>query len=495
MVDAAPAPEDVLPQLAKLLRGRVLVAHNAALRRARAAPGVRARRARVARPAGDLHGRSSRGASRRCSAAAGSRRWPARWGSRWTRSTARCRTRARARGSSARCSGACARTRRRSATRSRCSARARRRAAAAEGAARRAASARTSPALPHEPGRLHLPRRRRRAALRRQVGRPAHARAGALHRRRGVDGEAEHVDHQVTESELGALLLEDRLIKALRPPGNMRGKARAGRLRLPPLPAGHRVPDPRGRARAGRRATPSASGPCAAAPPRPSSSSSSTRSSACATAGARCPAASIRRPTARWAAASRPASRPRPERLPRAAGRGAALFVGRDGGAALLARVDEQIAEASAARRYERAAWLQRRRNRLEALLAGSAACCGRSTRARGSCSPRTPRRGALRRDLDRGRQGGRLGRGRRLIAAPRACARVAQAPRPAAGRVDARRGGRRGAAGRLVDRGQLAAFAGAGPSRRRGADRAVLGPERSERLTEGGGAANERRG
>ena len=37
--------------------------------------------------------------------------------------------------------------------------------------------------------------------------------------------EAEHVDHQTTESELGALLLEDRLIKALRPPGNVRGKA------------------------------------------------------------------------------------------------------------------------------------------------------------------------------------------------------------------------------------------------------------------------------
>src|SRR4051795_9943691 len=37
--------------------------------------------------------------------------------------------------------------------------------------------------------------------------------------------QAEHVDHQVTESELGALLLEDRLIKALKPPGNTRGKA------------------------------------------------------------------------------------------------------------------------------------------------------------------------------------------------------------------------------------------------------------------------------
>jgi DNA polymerase III subunit epsilon len=45
------------------------------------------------------------------------------------------------------------------------------------------------------------------------------------------------------------------------------------------------------------------------------------------------------------------------------------LFVGQDGAAALLARVDEQIAEASAARRYERASWLSRRRRRLEALL------------------------------------------------------------------------------------------------------------------------------
>ena len=37
-------------------------------------------------------------------------------------------------------------------------------------------------------------------------------------------GHAEHVDYQATQSELGALLLEDRLIKALRPPGNKRGK-------------------------------------------------------------------------------------------------------------------------------------------------------------------------------------------------------------------------------------------------------------------------------
>ena len=40
-------------------------------------------------------------------------------------------------------------------------------------------------------------------------------------------GQAEHVDYQATRSELGALLLEDRLIKTLRPPGNTRGKRHA----------------------------------------------------------------------------------------------------------------------------------------------------------------------------------------------------------------------------------------------------------------------------
>src|SRR3954447_8831395 len=37
-------------------------------------------------------------------------------------------------------------------------------------------------------------------------------------------GEAEHVDYQPTHSELGALVLENRLIKALKPPGNKRLK-------------------------------------------------------------------------------------------------------------------------------------------------------------------------------------------------------------------------------------------------------------------------------
>jgi DNA polymerase-3 subunit epsilon len=40
-----------------------------------------------------------------------------------------------------------------------------------------------------------------------------------------------------------------------------------------------------------------------------------------------------------------------------------------DGGAALLAHVEAQMREASAAQRYERAAWLRRRARRLESLL------------------------------------------------------------------------------------------------------------------------------
>ena len=46
------------------------------------------------------------------------------------------------------------------------------------------------------------------------------------------------------------------------------------------------------------------------------------------------------------------------------------LFVDwRDGGGALLAHLERQLEDASAARQYERAAWLTRRRARLEALV------------------------------------------------------------------------------------------------------------------------------
>ncbi len=184
--------------------------------------------------------------------------------------------------------------------------------------------------------------------------------------------EAEHVDHQATESELGALLLEHRLIKALRPPGNIRGKAEPDgyvyvRCRLdiafPILEvarepaAGHAVcvGPVRGRAAASELVEQLNSlfglRHCGRALPRREHPSAYGQMGRCLSPCLRDLDPNLYR-----------------ERLDAAL----ALFVGEaDGGAALLARVDEQIREASAAQRYERAAWLQRRRRRLATLLGG----------------------------------------------------------------------------------------------------------------------------
>ena len=181
--------------------------------------------------------------------------------------------------------------------------------------------------------------------------------------------EAEHVDHQTTESELGALLLEDRLIKALRPPGNVRGKAEPDgyvyiRCRLdiafPILEvarepaAGHAVcvGPVRGRSAAAELVEQLNSlfglRHCGRTLPRREHPSAYGQMGRCLS-----PCLNDLDPNVYR------------ERLDAAL----RLFVGREGGAELLARVDQQIAEASAARRYERAAWLQRRRTRLESLL------------------------------------------------------------------------------------------------------------------------------
>jgi DNA polymerase III subunit epsilon len=193
----------------------------------------------------------------------------------------------------------------------------------------------------------------------------AHFSAGA-----SWTAEAEHVDHQATESELGALLLEDRLIKTLRPPGNVRGKAEPDgfvylRCRLdiafPILEvarepaAGHAicVGPLRGRAAVAELVEQLNSlfglRHCGRTLPRRSHPSAYGQMGRCLSPCLNDLDPNIYR-----------------ERLDAAL----ALFTsGGDGGAALLARVDRQIREASAARRYERAAWLQRRRLRLEALL------------------------------------------------------------------------------------------------------------------------------
>ena len=63
---------------------------------------------------------------------------------------------------------------------------------------------------------------------------------------------ADVVDYRPTNSELGALVLENRLIKAWKPTGNVQAEAHR-RLRVPALPARHPLPRARGGPRARRR--------------------------------------------------------------------------------------------------------------------------------------------------------------------------------------------------------------------------------------------------
>ncbi len=237
------------------------------------------------------------------------------------------------------------------------------------GRARRGARPHLS-ALPHDPG-VYIFRDADGRPL--YVGKSVDLRTrAAAHFSAGASWttEAEHVDHQATESELGALLLEDRLIKTLRPPGNVRGKAEPDgfvylRCRLdiafPILEvarepaAGHAVcvGPLRGRAAAAELVEQLNSlfglRHCGRALPRRASPSAYGQMGRCLSPCLHDLDPNVYR-----------------ERLDSAL----ALFTGDgDGGAALLAHVDGQMREASAERRYERAAWLQRRRKRLESLL------------------------------------------------------------------------------------------------------------------------------
>jgi DNA polymerase-3 subunit epsilon len=225
-------------------------------------------------------------------------------------------------------------------------------------------------ALPHDPG-VYIFRDADGRPL--YVGKSVDLRTrAAAHFSAGASwtAEAEHVDHQATESELGALLLEDRLIKTLRPPGNVRGKGEPDsfvylRCRLdiafPILEvarepaAGHAVcvGPLRGRAAAAELVEQLNSlfglRHCGRALPRRAHPSAYGQMGRCLSPCLHDLDPNVYR-----------------ERLDAAL----ALFTGEgDGGAALLAHVDGQVREASAERRYERAAWLQRRRNRLESLL------------------------------------------------------------------------------------------------------------------------------
>jgi DNA polymerase-3 subunit epsilon len=183
-------------------------------------------------------------------------------------------------------------------------------------------------------------------------------------------GQAEHVDYQPTESELGALVLENRLIKALKPPGNTQLKREADgyvylRCRLDiafPILEVAREPAAgnvvcvgpvRGRSAAAELVEQLNSlfglRHCGRGLPRREHPSAYGQMGRCLS-----PCLGDLDPNLYR------------ERLDAALG----LFVsGEDGGAALLAHVERQMQAAAAAQRYERAAWLRRRARRLESLL------------------------------------------------------------------------------------------------------------------------------
>ncbi len=279
----------------------------------------------------------------------------------------------------------------------------------------------------------------------------AHFQPGA--ERAGWTAHAAVVDHRETRSELGALVLENRLIKALRPPGNVRLRRTDAlvylrcRLDIPfPVLEVAREPAP------GHGVT--------IGPLRGRASAVELMEQLNSLFGLRHCGRRLRR-------------RPHPSaygqmgrclspclgdldpnlyrrRLDAALG----VFSGSgDGGEALLAHLDGEMRAASDARRYERAATLRRRRARLAVLLGAPRRCP--------AGHPRAP---ATRGGVGAGRR-----RRRRVLARRWAADRLGRA---------ARRAGRaRAAHGRRAGAGRWAGGDGARPARRdrRGADRLDL--------------------
>ena len=106
------------------------------------------------------------------------------------------------------------------------------------------------------------------------------------------------------------------------------------------------------------------------------------------------------------------------------------LFDGPDGPERLLARFDEEMERASAEQKYERAAVLRDRRERIAELLSrlGGLVRAVHSGRAR--CAGETPGQARMGPLLDRGRPRGRMGRAKRPAARPREEAeRLASSP------------------------------------------------------------------
>src|SRR5688500_8393596 len=181
-------------------------------------------------------------------------------------------------------------------------------------------------------------------------------------------GQAEHVDYQPTESELGALVLENRLIKRLMPPGNVNLKKRADgyvylRCRLdipfPILEVAHE---------------PAAGHAVCVGPVRGRAAAAELVEQINSLFGLRHCGRGM--PTRQWPSAYgqmgrclSPCLGDLDPNLYRDRLEEALRLFEHDGSGALLAHVARQIRAASAEQAYERADWLQGRRPRLESLL------------------------------------------------------------------------------------------------------------------------------
>ena len=179
---------------------------------------------------------------------------------------------------------------------------------------------------------------------------------------------AAHVDHRTTESELGALLLECRMVKELRPPGNTLLKREPDglvylRCRLDiPFPILEVSRDP------------VAGNGIAIGPVRGRAAAAELVEQLNSLFGLRhCGRGLPRRthpsPYGEMGRCLSPCLGDLDPNLYRARLDAALRLFADDGSAALLAHLDTQMQAAAAAEQFERAAWLKRRRERLQSLL------------------------------------------------------------------------------------------------------------------------------
>lgn len=192
------------------------------------------------------------------------------------------------------------------------------------------------------------------------------ARAGE---RTGWTGQAALVDHRTTNSELGALVLEHRLIRDLRPPGNVVHKHEDAFVYLRcRMDIAYPVIEVAREPASGRSVT--------IGPLRSRAAAVELKEQLDSLFGLRHCGRKLRlRP---WPSAYGQMGRCMspclndldPNLYRRKLDEALALFGGAgDGGAALLAHIDGQMQAAAAAQRYERAAWLRRRRERIAVLV------------------------------------------------------------------------------------------------------------------------------